>query len=75
MTLDTEDKLWIAQTFEQTLSRILGKQSPTLPTNPGARLIALARIDPKASIEEAKRLSREDSIRRREEKKRMKGAN
>lgn len=52
------------------LDALTGQQAPSPAIKSSATmLIELARINPRAAIEEAKRLSKADSLRRREEKK------
>lgn len=58
----------------KALLPLLDLPSPLPVADNASRLIALARVDRAASIAEAKRLAREDSLRIREEKKRRKAA-
>ena len=55
--------------IEKMLQQLTGGSTPQPQYSSGAaHLISLAKADPKAAIAEAKRLSREDTRRRREAK-------
>ena len=62
----------IEELLERLLQQAGRNQSPPVPEGVGhgpAKLMALARQDPRAAIEEARRLSRLETARRREERK------
>ena len=73
---DIERRLERIEALLEHMSRQLGcVQSPPIPdvvSQGTARIMALARQDREAAIQEAKRLSRMDTIRRREERRRAK---
>jgi hypothetical protein len=65
-----EQKLVQLLAIIDQLLAIIGQQAPSPAIkDSAARLIELARINPRASIEEAKRIARADSLARREVRK------